>query len=318
MKPLSEIYQSESISYIFLCLLSALILTGCSSDSTNGAVITDDTVNASLGASVKNIPLTQGVPTEIKFTYTVPGDIKSQGKYSVDLTKTLNHITLSSSPVASTGGAIETLRLLAYALVKEAFAAETAQITAYISHAGDPNVCSSPYAFGPYSIMGAVGEALSSDTTSVEPSQAAVDIVNAGSFEICVVTTPPITAYLTVTGVEMDIEDCAPPTVEIIGTWSGTFSCDNFGIPDTPPGTPVSFDVTLNPDGSYHYNDGVADYDGDLCGDTYRFTGGATGDYTESGTMVISGNSATKTSNWQDVTNPFLLHGRCYDDLDKT
>jgi hypothetical protein len=299
-------------------MLAVSAFTGCSSDSTTGAVVTDDTVTASLGTSVKNIPLTQGVPAEIKFTYTVPGDITSRGDYSVDLTKTLNQITLSSSPVASKGSAFETLRLLAFALVKEAFAAETAQITAYISHAGDPNVCSSPYAFGPYSIMGAIGEVLSSDTASVEPSQAAVDIVNAGSFEICVVTTPPITAYLTVTGVEMDVEDCAPPTVDIVGTWSGTFWCDNFGIPDTPADTPVSFDVTLNPDGSYHYYDGVADYDGYLCGNTYRFNGGASGDYTESGTMVVNGNSASKTSNWQDVTSPYLIHGRCYDDLNKT
>ncbi|UCB54682.1 MAG: hypothetical protein JSW45_12215 [Thiotrichales bacterium] len=314
-------FRQVSISGAFKVLFSlcslALSISGCSSDSGTVLQATTPTATASLGAAVKNVQLTQNTPTEIKFTYTIPGDIHSKGDYSVNLEKTLENIVLSATPVASRGSHLETLRLLAYALIKEAFAAETAEISAYISHAGDPNVCNSPYVFGPYSITGAIGQALTSTTGSVTPSQAAVDIVNAGSFEICVKTTPPITAFLTVTGVAMDIEDCAPPTVDIVGTWTGTFTCDNVGFPDTPL-TDISLDITRNPDGSYHYTDGVADYDGQLCGNKFKFNGGAAGDYNESGSLIVTGNSGTKTSNWQDVVSPFSIYGRCVDDLTKS
>lgn len=86
--------------------------------------------------------------------YAFPGDITSRGDYSINVTKTLEKITLSSTPVASNSTRFETLRLLTYALVKDAFAAETTQVTLYISYAGDPNVCSSSYFAGPHSIMG--------------------------------------------------------------------------------------------------------------------------------------------------------------------
>lgn len=190
------------------------------------------------------------------------------------------------------------MRLLAYTLVKEAFAAtSTAQITAFVSYPGDPDVCSSSYRFGPYSITGMIGEALSSDTTSIELAAPVVDIVNAGSFEICVVTIPPIDAYLTVTGVAVDFEPCATPTVDVVGDWTGTFSCTNFGIADAV-NEPIDLTITRNTDGSYHYEDEIAKYDGHLCGDKFKFTGGLAGSYTESGTFLFSSStSSTKTSN---------------------
>jgi hypothetical protein len=302
-----------------LGLMLLLALNGCGSDSSSSVTTTPITTKlASLDSSVKNVPLLTGVPTEIKFTYTIPGDITAKGNFFIDVTRTLDIISLSSSPVASNTSRFETLRLLAYALVKDAFAdtASTAQITAYISYAGDPNVCSSPYRFGPYSISGMIDSALSSETTSVTPTQPSIDISNAGSFEVCVVTIPPIDAYLTVTGVFVDFEPCAEPSVDITGDWTGTYQCTNFGVGDDPAGSFVSLNVTQNTDGSYQYiDDGGAIYNGHLCGDTFKFNGGVTDDYTESGTMTVDGNSATKTSNWLSIDK--ISGGSCSDVLQK-
>lgn len=316
-----RIHLISSSSVILLSLIISLMTVGCSSDSSGGNTSNGITTStASLGTSVKNVQLVNGVQSEISFTYMIPGDISSKGDFSVNLTKTLQNITLSSSPIASNTSKFETLKLLAYALVKEAFAAtpSTAEITVYISFAGDPNVCSSPYSFGPYSITGMIGSALTSDTTSVTPTEPAVDISNAGSFEICVKTIPPIDAFLTVTGVAVDFEPCAEATADIVGAWTGTFQCTSFGetVPDDSP-MPISLTITRNADGSYHYNDTVADYDGHLCGNKYKFNGGLADDYTESGTLVFNGNDATKTSTWlSTIYND--VGGRCSDDLKKS
>lgn len=300
----------KSVLQLIPAFLLVWLIYGCSSGS-SGSV---ESKTASLGTSVKNVQLNAGVPKQIKFTYTVPGDISSRGDYSINLTKTLENMTLSSSPLASNAGKFETMRLLAYGLVKEAFAADTAQITAYISYAGDPNVCSSPHVFGPYSIMGAVGSALTSSTATVQPTQAAVDIANLGSFDICIVTTPPIDAYITLTGVAVDFESCAPPAVDIVGNWSGTYQCNNFdGVPESGA---VVLDITKNTDGSFHYvDDGGAEFDGHFCGNKFKFKGGKAGAYTESGTLVVNGNDATKTSNWQSMLSD--NGGQCSDNLHK-
>ena len=300
-----------------LILIYALAVSACSSGSTDSSSTPSNvsTVTASLDNKIKNVPLASGVPGEIKFGYTIPGDISASGDFSINLTGTLENISLSSSPVASINR-FETLRLLAYALVKEAIAAETAQVTAHISYAGDPNVCSSPYQFGPYDITGMIDSSLSSDTESITPTQAAVDIINAGNFEVCLVTTPPIDAYLTITDVDLEFEPCADPSVDIIGNWSGTYECTNFGIDDDPQAE-VNITITQNTDGSFRYiDDGGAVYNGHLCGNKYKFNGGLENTYTESGTMIVDGINATKTSNWLSVSDN-TIGGRCQDNLQK-
>lgn len=314
MKRCDALCLLNSVPNSILALLLVVLISGCGSGSSSGSPSGVASETLSFGTSTKNVQLTAGVPKQFKFTYAFPGDITSRGDYSINVTKTLENITLSSTPIASNGSRFETLRLLAYALVKEAFAAETAQITTYISYAGDPNVCSSPYFSGPNTVMGAVGSAPTSNKTTAELTQAAADIINMGSFDICVVTTPPLNAYVTVPGVVVDFQPCAPPTVNILGNWSGTYHCDN--VNTLPEDGTVSLDITQNPDGSYHYvDDGGAEYDGHLCGNKFNFKGIKTGLYTESGTLAVNGNSATKTSNWRSEST--TSWGRCTDALQK-
>jgi len=298
------------------------LLSSCGGGSGGGGATTLNQT-ASLGNAVKNVQLTEGNQSEITGTYTIPGSITSGGDYSIDLAGTLQNVTLSANEVPKNSQVfrvLETLRLLASAVISDAIADshDTAQLTVYLSYAGDPNVCSSAIVFGPYSITGAIGAALTSSTSTVTPTQPAVDIINTGSIEYCIVTTPPVDAYLTVTGIEVDFEPCASPTVSIADTtWEGIFHCTNFGTSSTPPeGEFISLDITKNPDGSYHYNDGVADFNGHLCGNKFKFNGSGV-DYTESGTLVFSSDTkAEKTAIWNSIP-PGPSGGSCTDMLDR-
>lgn len=295
-------------------LLAVVMLISCG--SSGGGDPGTTTVTRSLGTSVDNVPLQTGVPVQIKFSYTHTADINARGDYSINLSETLKKVSLSSTPIVNNDNRFETFKLLAYALIKDAFAMESAEVTAYISYAGDPEVCSSPYVFGPYTITGAIGSAITSTVTDLEPSQAAIDISNQGAFDVCLVATPPIDGYVTITDVVVDFDDCAPAISGAEGIWSGTYQCDNFGVGDDPPGT-VSLVITRQSDGSYEYmDDGGAIYNGHICGNTFRFSGGLAGDYSESGTMILNGTDASKTSNWLSV-NSSGVGGRCTDSLQK-
>lgn len=291
-----------------------LAMSACGGDSDGAST---ESRTAALGVSMKNIQLLASQQAEISFTYAIPGDITSRGDFTINFAETLKNVSLSSTPIAANSNMLETLRMLATVLIKDAFAQEETQVTVFVSYPGDPDVCSSPNVFGPYTILGAIGTALTSDTGTAAPTAAVVNLSNLGSVEVCVVTTPPINAYLTVTGVVVDFEDCAAPTVNVANTeWSGTYTCDNFGVGDEGGG--VDLTITRNQDGSYHYvDDGGAEYDGHLCGNKFKFSGGLVSSYTESGTLVFSSNTAaTKTSTWTGL-QPGTVGGNCSDTLER-
>ncbi len=320
----SKFFSITGLSVWVAGLVSVLTLAGCgggSSASSSGGGTGDDTTTsiASLGTSVTNVRLLAGVPSQTRFTFAVPGDILARGDYFLNVSETLQNVTLSTGPIARTSSRFEVLKLLAHAFVKSAIAEDpkTAEIIAYLSFAGDPNVCSSANKFGPYSITGMIGSALTSETTLITPTQPVVDIVNAGDFEICVTTTPPIDAYVTVSDIAVDFQQCNDSSLDIVGTWNGTYECTNFGTDDDPL-QPINLTITRNTDGSYRYvDDGGAVYNGHLCGNKFKHSGGLAGSYTESGTLVFSDSaSATKTSTWSSVPAG-MSGGNCADTLEK-
>lgn len=67
----------------FLTLIFSLTVSACSSDSPDSSSTASEvtTETASLDNKVKNIPLASGVPSEIKFGYTIPGDISTRGDF---------------------------------------------------------------------------------------------------------------------------------------------------------------------------------------------------------------------------------------------
>lgn len=296
------------------CMIFTLSACGGGGSSSNTST---ESSTAALGTSVKNVPLVANQQAEVTFAYTVPGPITAKGDFSVNVTETLRNVSLSSAPIAGNGSMLETLRLLAALVIKDAFAQaqQQAQVTVFISHAGDPNVCSSPNRFGPYSILGAIGAALTSSTTAASPTAAVVNISNAGRFQVCIVTIPPINAYLTVTAVAVDFEGCDAPTFDVAGsTWSGTWSCSNFDA-STEAGN-ISLTISRNMDGSYQYvDDAGAAYSGHICGNKFKFNGGRASVYTENGTLVFSSNSvARKTSIWNLIASA-SIGGECVDSL---
>lgn len=315
------LYSHDNIrtaSIILIIFITYIAISACSSSSSSNKVTEE--VTAPLVNSVKHIELTAGQSIEIVFSYTIPGPISSKGDFSLDLSQTLQSISLSSNPVASKSSVVETLSLLASIFIKDVFAAEseTTQVTAFLSYNGDPDVCSSSTRFGPYSITGAIDAALVSATTTVEPTQHAIDIMNSGSFDICLVTIPPINAYLTIPDVAVNFKACAQPTVSIENSvWSGEYQCTNFGSPDDPLQS-ISLEIFKNSDGSYEYIDNEgAIYTGHLCGNSLKFNGGEINSYTESGTLKFSSNTtATKTSIWNSIP-PGLEGGNCSDTLQR-
>ncbi len=98
--------------------------------------------------------------------------------------------------------------------------------------------------------------------------------------------------------------------VNIVGTWTGTYTCENTGCSgavDEP-----TLIITKDQDG-YHYSSGNAYYDGYLCGNTFKHEGKGPG-YTEKGTFILeSANSASKTSSW--VADDGSCSGNCTDQL---
>jgi len=322
----SSICSTSSNIIYSLFLILFLAIAGCGSN--DGSVSTSSntpTKTTSLGDSVKNVLLENGKESRIIFTFAVPGEsgevgvvpINARGDATINITETLKHVTLSSSPVTKNSSKFETLRLFAYALIKDAFAASQTQVTAHLSYAGDTEVCSSSYVLGPFTMAGAVGEGVTSDTETVELSPVSVDIISSGSLEICIITTPPIDAYLNVSNVAVDFQPCQQPTVDIVGSWSGTFQCTPFGgLPETP--APITLHISQNDDGSYHYEDSEAIYDGHLCANKFKFKGGAEGFYTESGTLTFSSStSATKSSMYIYDYEGSSGGGTCSDTLEK-
>ncbi len=305
---------------LLVSTFALLSVSGCGGSSSKDDDAEDtQQVTVPRGNEAKNVQFVAGKPVEIKFTLGIPGSMIALGEGSVDLTGTLNNASFSAAPVPRGSRLGETLRLLAKALIKDAFAADTMQMSAHISFAGDPNVCSSSIVFGPYSITGGIGMALTSPTESVSPTQQTTNMMNAGSIEVCFVTTPSIDAFVTLTAMEVEMEPCAEPTVSIAdSSWSGTFQCANFGVADTPPGTMVNLTITQNPDGSYHYIDNFgAAYDGHLCGNRFQYNGLLAGSYTESGTMVFSSaTAATKSSTWNGIPAG-AEGGNCSDTLSR-
>lgn len=313
-------YETHYLRVLGGLLLSGTLVVaanGCSSSSSSD----DDDVeemSVSLGNQLENIPLVAGQRNEVKFTYNIPGDITTTGDFSINVARTLQNVSLSANPAPRGASIGETLTMLARLVIKQALAAETAQVTAHISFADDPDVCTSPIQFGPYTVTGMIGEAVTSPTTSVSPTQKAVNLSNTGSIEVCFVSTPPISAYVNVSAVEVDVEPCAEPTVSIDGSsWSGTYECDNFGIPSEGPAN-IMLTISENPDGSYTYtDDGGATYDGHLCGNKLKYNGGVPMDYSESGTLVFSGDTqASKTSSWNSEP-PGSSGGDCTDTLSR-
>ena len=209
--------------------------------------------------------------------------------------------------------------------IERVLAAVDTSVTAFVSYPGDPQVCNTGLRIGPYYFSGDVDSPWTSDsdTERVRGETPRIHVVKSGSFELCVVVSPlPILmdAYLTVDAFQVEAlpcEDPAPADGDVLGSWSGLYTCTNYGIPDDVD-LAITLSIAKNSDGSYTYtDDSGATFNGHFCGDYFRYRGGVAEDYTESGTFWLTGaGTAMKESNWNSVPVG-LSGGDCIDNLTK-
>ena len=307
-----------------------------------GGAAVPEVVMAPLGTAVKNVAIQPNTATQFSLTYTIPAALLSQPitaykDFAVNLADTMPHVQITSAPVAENGEPslfdpfqlmqrLAKLDLLGSVLgIEAAFAATPATVTVYISYAGDPDACANGTAVGSYNFDGDFDTQPTSNTAMATNTGvgAALHVVSTGSFEICLDISPlaiPMPAYVSVDEIALEAEACdlePLPDGDILGDWTGLYSCDNVGE-DNEVDQPIALTIVKNTDGSYTYVDDMgATYDGHFCGSAFRHVGGVPGNYTESGKLTITGpGTAVKESVWNSVPAGFS-GGTCNDILSK-
>ncbi len=319
-------------NYIFLCMLGLFIallpfnLMNCSGSSSNSkskkdpvteqpnTPAGDNKISVGVSDHVKDIQLTAGEKTEVSFVYNLSPSAGPYDSITVNLQETLN-----SGAVNIAG--IDTRSIIKTLLKSSAVGEEgaTAQMSVRVGSSDQiERVCQFGYLYGPFTIKGnESNEPESIDPPTVTAEPATVGIINAGSAAICIEIESPVDATINVDNIEVGRTGCNEESADIIGTWAGTYTCENENTNwEDPTNLPITLTIIKDEDG-YHYKniDEEAYYDGYLCGNTFEFEGGGEG-YTESGTFVLeSENKATKTSSW--VSNDGLSSGDCSDILER-
>ena len=307
-----------------------------------GSAAGPEAVTVQLGTTVKNVLIQPNTATQFSFTYTMPPDLFSQpytsfGGFRMKFAETMGNVQLTSAMVAKNGdarefdpwqavGSILNSDLFGRLIgIERVLAMVDTTVTAFVSYPGDPEVCNTGLRIGPYTFSGDVDSpwTSASDSERVQGETARIHVIKSGSFEVCIVVSPltiPMDAYLTVDAFQVEAlpcEDPPPPDEEVLGSWSGTYTCTNYGTGNDVD-LPIALSIGKNPDGSYTYtDDGGASFSGHFCGDFFRFRGGVDADFTESGTFWLTGNGgAMKESHWNSDPVGFS-GGDCEDTLTK-
>ncbi len=189
------------------------------------------------------------------------------------------------------------------------------QVSFRIGSADSVNVCEDGWLYGPFTMRG-TDKPETSDTTTVAAEPSTVDVINFGTFDMCIEISSPIDLTLDVTNFSVDVTTCDEEPANFAGEWSGTYSCDNEGCADIPT-EEITLTVTQEPGShSASYTDGEAFYEGTVCGNVFTYNGGVEGEfgYIEKGTMTLNADgSAHKVSTFKDNSGP--CQGECEDFL---
>jgi hypothetical protein len=258
---------------------------------------------------IEKIEINAGVEKEISFVYTMPPDSRIFDSVTVNLQDSLNDGFVNT---ASFEG--RAMRKLLALLTSKANAASTGTISARIGASDSVDVCKDGYLYGPFTVMlDDSDDPVTVDPPTVSATPTTVQIINTGSFAICLQFNSPVDLQLSATNVAVDRTPCDEEPADFNGTWSGTYTCLNDPCPDD---IDQNISLTVTQSGySASYTDGFASFEGTVCGNTYTFNGGGEG-YTESGTLVLNTDgSATKYVTWQDTLG--LCGGECTDQLER-
>jgi len=169
------------------------------------------------------------------------------------------------------------------------------QMFVRVGPTSDPTICTSGELYGPYVVTnGSVaGE------QSAAASQPTLRLSNLGDLSVCMIITSPVNADLDIEADTLywETNECNNTPAAIAGVWKGNYSCTS------SCGNEMGLvNLTIQQDeNSATYSDGTANYEGTVCGNEFKFSGGGPG-YTESGTFILnSDGSASKTSSYQNT-----------------
>jgi hypothetical protein len=174
--------------------------------------------------------------------------------------------------------------------------------------ADEATVCDTGVLQGPYTIKG--GALV--DGKTVTPSQPVLRNINTNDIAICLIITSPVDAILNASAdkVVVNTDTCDQPAADISGTWSGNYSCTDSCYTDGFAGI-VELSIEQDGYGATYTDDEGGSYEGTVCGNVFKFSGGGPG-YTESGTFTLNADgSGSKTSSWANTENS--CHGDCSD-----
>ena len=179
-------------------------------------------------------------------------------------------------------------------------------------------VCEEGEVYGPFNITLADNfQPESVSPAEANATQQTLDVINTGSYSVCVQIMPSITAIADLNSLMVDMESCTEPPADIAGTWTGSYVCEG----TCPESGTVTLDIAQNTDDptiATYTDDANAAYQGRVCGSRFSFTGGLTDSYDESGTFVLNTDgSASKTSTYIDIDNTSICSGTCTDILER-
>jgi len=283
---------------------AALTLAGCGDDSTsNPGGESPARLTVPLEGAVSGVPLQAGQTTHYVTELHVPSDIRSVQAAELDVQATMLGVTLEGIPASS----------LARALLARLGGAPLNAVTYLRVGTDSATVCSDGISYGPFTA--AYTSSLTVDPPTATMDEATLQIVNAGSFFICLSITPDFDATMSLDDLEADVtqEDCAAPA-DFSGRWVGTYQCGN-SCNGFPFGGDIELIVTQDGTSASYTDDGGDMYTGTVCGDVFRFRRVGPVDDDEVGSLTLEGvNQATKHSTWRTTAEPHC-GGNCVDQL---
>lgn len=308
--------KSNMYRYIFigflgsLFILASAVIIDCSSGG--GGSDGDDRITTheiSTAGFTNNIQLTAGQTTERSFQGFTPGPKRIYDEVTLNLQSMLDsgYIADRSIRSAKKSPSSQTENF-------QPSAVQEWQLSFRIGAAAEiDTICRDGWLYGPYTLRGNdIPE--TSDTANVSAEPSTVDLINFGSFAMCIQISSPIDLNLSVSKYSVAVSTCEENPANFAGTWTGTYSCDNQNCPDTPTS---SITLHVYQDGhSASYHDEEASYEGTVCGNVFSYNGGVEGDfgYIEKGTLTLnSDGTAHKQSSFKD--NNGSCQGTCEDFL---
>jgi hypothetical protein len=294
-------------------LAIALLSGGCSNKVNTGDDATPGTMrlNVPLGDRLRDVDVFAGRSTDVTFEYSLPSGAPRLKKVTVDLIATLESAQIDLTNRGS----------LTRGLRRAQEPPPQARAWAMVGPPGAQGVvCETGAVHGPYTISGdAAGLPSTVEPRNAEATQASLQLINAGSFVVCLRIESPVSAKVTIENIiaELEIasEDCELEPASIAGIWVGTYECsDSCGQPLSGS---VRLDIAQQGTEAAYTDDSGDAYAGVICGNEFTFERKDDPEEEEAGQFILqTDGTARKTSTWRQVAPP-NCGGDCVDTLQR-